>query len=126
MSPHQRELAVLTDQLGTPYSGEFDGRLLGARPAWEVRISATVETIPPGCAQHADFCKWDCFGVLASLELQSSELLRTSGTARYAEYSRAMQQLSPLVGCAALREEDGSWRMFQICCKHEQLFRGCS
>jgi hypothetical protein len=122
VSPHQQELTAFTDLLGAPYSGEIDGRFLKDLPAWEVRISVMVETSPPESAALTDFCKWDCFGVLASLESQASELLRVSRTVRYASYSRAVQELSPLVGCAAHQEEGGTWTMFQICCKHEQLF----
>jgi hypothetical protein len=117
------DLQTLIELLGQPYAGEVDGTRIGSQPAPDIRVAIHMTTESGRRAERADYCRWDCFGVLHTLEMESIVLLSGSRTARNAEYNRAVQELAPLVSCAVTREREGRWTFSYICCKHESTFR---
>lgn len=120
--PHYGDLAELVAMLGDPYSGEVDGRPVGRHRA--DTVTAEVEQVGPShsTATNTDYCLWNCLRLLAELDRSSFEVLNGSGTTRLRQYARAVQELTALSSCAAIRQLDGTWTMLQMCCLHERRF----
>jgi hypothetical protein len=115
------DIAELTALLGQPYSGEVGGTPMGRHRADVVTAELEKPTPADSTAPQTDYYRWDCMRLLAELDRSTFEVLGAAATTRLPQYARAVQELTVLSSCAAIRHHDGSWAMFQVCCLHERM-----